>query len=223
MRQLLRDSRWLTAVDFALVAAVFIADANHRIYLSKTPYLLALGWLSLRLRGLRWRDVGLRLDRGWQRLALIGLAVGVAMELLELLATQPLLVAVTGRYPDLSALHGLIGNVPQLVLVVGASWVVAGLGEELVWRGYALNRAADLFGRSRWGWAVSLVLVSSVFGAAHAYQGITGVAENSIDGALLAGLYLGCRRNLIAPIVAHAVTDTLDALIVFSGCYPGMS
>jgi hypothetical protein len=32
VRRLLRDSRWLTAVDFALVAAVFIADAHHRIY-----------------------------------------------------------------------------------------------------------------------------------------------------------------------------------------------
>ena len=35
MRQLLRDSRRLTAVDFALVAAVFIADRHHRRLLSR--------------------------------------------------------------------------------------------------------------------------------------------------------------------------------------------
>jgi membrane protease YdiL (CAAX protease family) len=133
-----------------------------------------------------------------------------------------LLVALTGKYPDLSGFHDLIGNVPLLLLTVGASWILAGFGEELVWRGYILNRVADLLGRSRLGWAISIGIVSVVFGLAHTYQGWTGIIENSIDGALLALLYIACGRNLIAPIVAHGVTDTVDSLIVFSGNYPGM-
>jgi hypothetical protein len=50
----------------------------------------------------------------------------------------------------------------------------------------------------------------------------TGIIENGIDGALLALLYMACGRNLIAPIMAHGVTDTVDSLIIFSGNYPGM-
>jgi hypothetical protein len=79
-RQHLRDSRWLIAADFALIAIVFVADAHHHIFFSKTPYLVALGWLSLRLRGVRWRDVGFTLPVRWQRLACLGITVGVVME-----------------------------------------------------------------------------------------------------------------------------------------------
>lgn len=54
-----RDSRWLALVEFALVALIFYADHRGWIPISKTPELFLLGWLSLRLRKLRWRDVGL--------------------------------------------------------------------------------------------------------------------------------------------------------------------
>jgi len=221
-REHLRDSRWLFAAEFALIAAVFVADAHQHILISKTPYLLALAWTSLLLRGARWRDLGMRFPPTWRRLVLVGVAAGLAMELLELYATQPLLVALTGKYPDLSNLRGLIGNVPMTLLAVGASWVLAAFGEELVWRGYVLNRAADLVGRTRLGWTISIIVVSVVFGASHSSQDSTGIVENSIDGALLALVYLACGRNLIAPIVAHGITDTVDVLIIFSGHYPGM-
>jgi membrane protease YdiL (CAAX protease family) len=221
-RQRLQDSPWVIAVELTSIAAAFVADAYHLILFSKTPYLLALGWLSMRLRGQRWRDIGLSFPSNWRRLLLIGIAAGIAMELLELFATQPLLVALTGKYPDLSDFHSLIGNFRLLLLIVAGSWIIAGVGEELVWRGYILNRVADLLGRGRLGWAMSIGIVSVVFGLAHSYQDWTGVIENSIDGALLALLYIACGRNLIAPIVAHGVTDTVDSLIIFSGHDPGM-
>ncbi len=221
-RKKLQESPWVVAAELTLIAAVFVADAYHLILFSKTPYLLALGWLSMRLRGQRWRDIGLSFPPNWRGLLLIGVAAGIAMELLELFATQPLLVALTGKYPDLSDFRDLIGNVRLLVLLVAGSWIIAGVGEELVWRGYILNRVADLLGRRCLGWATAIGIVSVVFGLAHSYQDWTGIIENSIDGALLALLYIGCGRNLIAPIVAHGVTDTLDCLIIFSGHYPAM-
>ena len=122
----------------------------------------------------------------------------------------------------MSDFHDLIGNVRLLLLIVAGSWIIAGVGEELVWRGYILNRVADLLGRRRLGWAMSIGIVSIVFGLAHSYQDWTGIIENSVDGVLLALLYTACGRNLIAPIVAHGVTDTLDSLIIFTGHYPGM-
>jgi uncharacterized protein len=218
----LQESPWVITAELTLIAAVFVADAYHLILFSKTPYLLALGWLSMRLRGQRWRDIGLSFPPNCRRLLLIGIAAGIVMELLELFATQPLLVALTGKYPDLSDFHDLIGNVRLLLLLVAGSWTIAAVGEELVWRGYVLNRVADLLGRRRLGWTMSIGIVSIVFGLAHSYQDWTGIIENSIDGALLALLYIACCRNLIAPIVAHGVTDTLDFLIIFSGHYPGM-
>ena len=71
-------------------------------------------------------------------------------------------------------------------------------------------------------WIISLITVSVVFGLAHLYQGLTGVIENTIDGALLGLAYLRCDRKLSVPIVAHGVTDTVDFLLIFIGKYPGM-
>src|SRR5208283_5568584 len=50
-----RQSKWLVLVEFAIVVLVFVADFKHLIPFSKTPVLLVFGWVSVRLRKLRWR------------------------------------------------------------------------------------------------------------------------------------------------------------------------
>ena len=218
----LRESRWLIVLELMLLTGVFVADRYHLVFLSKTPYLLALGWLSLALRGMRWRDVGLVRPASWTRALLIGVTAGIVMELLELFITQPLIVHVTGRYPDLTQLRGAVGNLRLLLLLVAGSWVLAAAGEELVWRGYVLGRLWDLLGRGAAGGALALALMSVGFGLAHLDQGATGVIENAIDGLLLGLLYVGNQRLLIVPLIAHGITDTLDSLLIYSGHYPGL-
>ena len=46
--------------------------------------------------------------------------------------------------------------------------------------------------------------------------------ENMWNGLLLGALYLACGRNLAAPLIAHACTDTLDFILIYLGKYPGM-
>jgi hypothetical protein len=46
--------------------------------------------------------------------------------------------------------------------------------------------------------------------------------ENTWDGLLLGALYLACRRNLAAPVIAHGMTDTIDFGLIDLGKYPGM-
>ncbi len=219
----LRERRIYALIDVGIIALVFLADQRHLIYLSKTPYLLAVGWLSLWLRGFSWRSVGFSVPpSGWWRAVRLGLLAGLAIEALELFVTQPLLVRWTGKYPDLSVFAASRHDVTFLLLLLAGSWILAALGEELVWRGYVFNRVSDLVGRSRVGVVTALVLMSAAFGLAHADQGATGVVENTIDGALLGLLYLGASRNLWLPIVAHGVTDSVDSLLLFLGWYPGM-
>ena len=94
-----KDSRWLILVEFTIFALIWFADVyhwHHVIFFSKTIYLLALGWISLRVRGLKWKDIGFQVYRTWARTIAIGVLVGVGIELLELFITQPLLVRLTG-------------------------------------------------------------------------------------------------------------------------------
>jgi membrane protease YdiL (CAAX protease family) len=54
----------------------------------------------------------------------------------------------------------LVGNARFLLLSLVVSWTLAAFGEELVYRGYLMNRAAELAGKGRLAWGTCLVLTS---------------------------------------------------------------
>jgi membrane protease YdiL (CAAX protease family) len=213
----------LLTIELLIVATVFYLDWIGLLPVSKTPYLFLLGWISLRIRGLRWKNVGLNGEQPFVKVLLIGVLFGIGMEALELFATQRLLTKLLNKGPDLDEFRRLIGNTTLLIIAVTLAWVLAAFGEETVWRGYFMNRLTDIFGRSRTGWIVSAVLITLLFGLAHFPQGPTGVIENIIDGAILAALYFATGRNLWAPIIAHGIQDTVDVLLIYLGQYPGLS
>ena len=61
-----RHSKWLAIGELVVVALIFVADAHHLIPFSKTPFLLLFGWISLWVRKIGWRRVGLKLYRNWK-------------------------------------------------------------------------------------------------------------------------------------------------------------
>jgi membrane protease YdiL (CAAX protease family) len=221
-KQSIGHSIWLVIVEFGIVAGLFVADVYHHVFFSKTPFLFLLGWISLRLRGLHWKDVGFARPRSWAAAVGLGILGGLCIEAIELFVTQPLLVRLIGKMPDLSGFLEVAGNLKLTLIFLLLTWTLAAFGEEMVYRGYLMNRVAGLFHGTRAGWIASLVAISVVFGSAHIGQGSTGMIENVWDGLLLGGLYLACGRNLAVPIIAHGVTDTVDILLMYVGKYPGM-
>lgn len=215
-----RQSKWLALVEFGLVALVFVADAHHLIPISKTPFLLVLATISLRIRGLRWRDVGLFRKRSWRAVAMLGIAGGLLLEVIEIYGSQPLLMRLTGQPPDLSDFKVLHGNWKITLLAIALAWMLAAFGEEMVWRGYLMNRVAGLGNNTRAAWICSLIAVNCAFGLGHSYQGITGIIDEGFMGVLLGIMYLATGGNLAVPIIAHGVSDTVDVLLLFLGKYP---
>ena len=85
----------------------------------------------------------------------------------------------------------------------------------MVFRGYLMNRIADLVGRSRAGWISALLGSSLIFGLAHGYQGLAGIISTAEVGLLLGILYLINRRNLWVNIVCHGVFDTISLVALY--------
>ena len=213
---------WLVVVDILVVLGFLFADRHHLVPLSNTPFLFVLAWASLRLRGSNWRSLGFERPTSWVRAIGIGVAVGILMELLATYGIEPLLQKIIGRPPDLSNFKSMVGNIKFLLVILIFNWSVAAFGEEMVWRGYLMNRLADLGKRSRSGWAFSLILASLLFGCAHGEsQGLTGILMESWNGLLLGLLYLAAGRQLSYPIIAHGVSNTLAFVLIFLGRYPG--
>jgi membrane protease YdiL (CAAX protease family) len=217
-----RQSKWLAVAELFLVVFIFVADFRHYIPFSKTPFLLVLASLSLWLRKIGWRRVGLTRYRNWKITLAFGIAAGLVLEALQLFVSQPLLVRITGKQPELEDFRALTGNLKLTLIFLALTWTLAAFGEEMVYRGYLMNRVADLFNRTQRAWIISLIAVQVGFGIAHAYQGLTGAIDEGLAGLLLGLIYLRTGRNLAVPIIAHGIGDSIDFALIFLGEYPGM-
>ena len=140
----------LVIVEFGIVAGLFVADVYHHIFFSKTPFLFLLAWISLRLRGLHWKDVGFARPKSWAAAIGIGILGGICIEGIELFLTQPLLVRIIGKMPDLSDFTAVHGNLKLTLIYLLLTWTLAAFGEEMVYRGYLMNRVAGCFAARGW-------------------------------------------------------------------------
>ena len=213
----------LVILELLLIVAIFIADEAGLIPLTKTGPLLAVAWLSLRLRGLPWSGIGFVRPASWSRAIAVGTVAGSAMELLALFVTEPLFARLTGADPGLEEFRPLVGNLRLTLLLILVSWAIAAIGEEAFFRGYLMNRLAGLAGGSRASWVVALVIATAMFGAAHAVgQGLTGALQEGFAGLLLGLLFLASGRTLTIPIIAHGVANTVAFVLIYFGKYPGV-
>ena len=212
----------VAAVELVVAILILVGGLVGIIPFSSTPFLLLFGWLMMWLRGVGWRNLGLRRPSSWWSTLVLGVAVGVGYQYFSLYVLEPLIARLTGNLPDVSQFAPLIGNKFFLFLSLIVSWTLAGFGEELVFRGYLMNRVADLVGSNRSGWLISLIVVSILFGITHLYQGISGIIVITLHGLLLGALYLATGRNLWVPIIAHGLNDTVGFILIYLGKYPGL-
>lgn len=121
----------------------------------------------------------------------------------------------------------LLGGHPEQLAVAKAQWasqlgglsllsvvplaLLAGVWEEIVFRGFVLGRARVAFGRlfadPLWRDVAAVALMSVAFGLGHGYQGPFGLAQTGMVGATMAALVLW-RKSLWPAVFAHLSIDT---------------
>jgi uncharacterized protein len=122
------------------------------------------------------------------------------------LAADAALVRALGA-PESVAAHAFLPQTLEDRLLWSLVALAAGVGEELVYRGY-LQRQLTVSCRSR---AAGVVLQSLLFGVAHGEQGGAVVARFALYGAALGVLAL-VRRSLLPGILAHVALDVYAGL-----------
>jgi membrane protease YdiL (CAAX protease family) len=183
------------AVAAAVAAVVPVAVVGGSVTLS---VLVAARYIDRR----RLTDLGLRLDRRWWVDCGFGLALGAALlTLVFLLELAAGWVRVTGvADPTLGTL------VRFLALVV--TFVVVGVYEELLLRGYLLTNAAEGltgYASDRVAVAVAVALSSLVFGLAHANNPNATVVSTvtiTLAGVMLALGYV-LTGDIAVPVGVH--------------------
>ena len=209
----LREHRPTILVEVSLVILLKLFAA-----LASVSFLL-LGSLSLWLRRSGWRMIGMRKPGSWRRTVLAGAGAGAIYQLLSIGVLIPALERLTDTKLDLGKFDSVRGNAGMLALWLLISWTLAAFGEEMAYRGYALNRIADLLRNRPIGWALGAILSSVLFGFGHSYQGTAGAFEAFVTGAVCSCLYLASKRNLWLPIVFHGASNTFGLLLIYFDLY----
>jgi membrane protease YdiL (CAAX protease family) len=211
----------LVIVEIGFLLFLIFARIIHVFPFSSIAYAFVLVLISLLLRRIGLSGIGLSPPKNWKKVGLLGLGAGIGLQFLSLYGIEPILASITGHLPDLSQFAALKGNSQFLLIWLAISWTVAAFGEEIVYRGYFMNRVTDLIGKSQTAWVASLFLSAILFGLIHYYQGTSGMVSTGISGLVFGILYLATKKNLWAPILAHGAYDTVGFLLIYLGKYPG--
>jgi len=170
--------------------------------------LLVLVWV--RLSHTPWRSVGYVQPKHWFGTLASGIVFGVAFKILM----KSLVMPVLGAEPINATYHFLAGNTAMLP---AAAWamLVAGFGEETVFRGYLFERSAKLFGCGAVARAGTVLLTSVLFGAAHfADQGLTGAEQGTITGLVFGAIFANTGRIFFL-MFAHAAFDLTALAMIY--------
>ena len=158
------------------------------------------------------KEIGVVHERHWLLVAIFAALAGTVLKV-AVKAVLPVL----GLEPVSPAYRYLTGNVAAVWQLMPSILIGAGIGEELIWRGFLFSRLRTWFKPARYA-DVGIVAVSSVlFALAHyADQGTAGVVQAFITGVCFGPVYMW-RRSLLAPILMHTAFDlTAVALIYFN-------
>ncbi|WP_418637828.1 CPBP family intramembrane glutamic endopeptidase [Winogradskyella sp.] len=172
--------------------------------------------MFMKRRKTTWRSLGLGLPKGRREwLVNIGLALltVIVIFLLMGLILDPILSYYGLEKPgDVADRFQFFLGKPILFIayLVTVVWIGAALGEELLMRGFLLNRLSDVFGKNKMGWIVAMIVHAIIFGLLHIYQGLAGVITTAFIALILGTVYIIAKKRLFPVILAHLIINTIS-------------
>ncbi len=158
-----------------------------------------------------WREIGYVRPRSWIASLVVGVAFGILFKFLMKAIVMPLL----GANPVNQAYHYLVGNRAALAAAAFTIIVVAGFGEETVFRGYLFERLGKLLGRSLAAQIVIVLATAAVFASLHYFgQGLAGAQQAAITG-LVFGTVFAVTGRVWMLMCAHAAYDLTAVAIIY--------
>jgi membrane protease YdiL (CAAX protease family) len=210
--------RWISLFELLLGSFVVLGHNVVHVLPNEVPILFALFWVSLRLRDGSLHPANLRRPASWIKTLLVAVAAAVALQLGSELIVAPLAARFTHTNQSVSSiLKAPMHDWRWLLSTLALIWSFAAFGEEIGYRGYLLERAADLGNHAKAALVFALLVSAVLFGFGHFYKGPAGIIDSTYSGLILGGVYLLQKRNLWAPILAHGLSDTVAVVFLFMG------
>ena len=206
-------------IGLALILVISLTFLDKIIPPFGIPISLLMMFLLFRWKKLPIRLLGLYAPKNWTKIILLGLIIGILIQVFSTFVQTPILEWLGIAKADLSNYETIEGNNSMLILFLVISWTTAGLGEELIYRAFFLGQLVVFFENSKYKWIISLSISSIIFGLLHFNNGLEAIIGTGITGFFLGLVYLKTDRNIWAAYIAHGIADTIAVLLIYTGMY----
>lgn len=162
-----------------------------------------------------WNYFGLT-KPNWINSIISGILYAIGIFVLVDIMIQPIFEHLFGEI-DLQAFDEIKGNFISYVIFILFMWIVAGFGEEFLFRGYIVKRLAIIFGNTNKSWFIAVTITAVIFGLAHIYQGPSGVVTTGIIGFIMGMIFFRHRQNLSIAMFTHGFYDMIGITLLYFG------
>ena len=191
------------------------AELKLRVYFGNGLLLLGLGVAVVTVWYFTGRPLA-ELGLGWGEPPYDPVAVGVLAAFIVLYAVDLYAEAGSAERQDETRLRfrklGFLPANGSQYLAFLFLCVCAGVGEEIVYRGFLITYLREMLGTSPWAIGASLLLPAVSFGLAHLYQGGQAVVK-IVAMALLFGFFFYRTGSLWPLILLHTGIDAVGGLL----------
>ncbi len=180
------------------------------------PLLVLIAIGSLKVRKLKIADLGFLKSDFIVKKIVAGILTATLYFIMFNYFIDPLISKITPA--ALPSIFNIKGNIAQLLLWLVISWTLAAFYEEIIFRGYLINRLGNIIKGKLLSKIVIVILAATAFGFAHYYQGFHGVISTGIFGLFQCIIYLSDSKKLTIPFISHGMYDSIAFVMLFSGC-----
>lgn len=172
--------------------------------------------LFMKKPGKKWHQLGMRLPknrREWVTDLALALASVILVIIFMALILDPIVNNLGLKSPPEShdRFAFFLGKpIVFISYLIGVVWLGAAFGEELLMRGFLLNRLVDFFGKSKQAWFLALCIHAIVFGMLHAYQGLPGIIGSAVVAMIFGVIYFTAKRRFFPVILGHGIINTIS-------------
>lgn len=121
--------------------------------------------------------------------------------------------------PNYNEYNFIQGNLSALAITLTAAWIIGGLYEELIFRGFIQYTFMKWITKTQYSFWISAALTSLLFGLYHAQQGIFGIVPAILGSLYWSALLQRSKGRLWTVILSHATYDTTALIMIYYGVF----
>ncbi|MCW8876577.1 MAG: CPBP family intramembrane metalloprotease [Kangiellaceae bacterium] len=219
------DLVWVLSTLYVLKYA-FLQFHSFWTYAGPISLLASLAVATWRLKrnNQTWQSIGFIHDSSHLKLTLwtVGALVltilmgNVASQIAEALVANPEALSEQSTNYMQNRFAEVPGNLGLYLMWIAISWLIGGFTEELLFRGFLINRFENLFSKIPFAIVFAILFQALIFGQQHMYyQGVVGLVSTGIIGIVSGVIYVLCKRRLWALILSHGLANTLGMTMLY--------